>query len=373
MITKDNHKKHPDIKRPRTGTYHYCEWAVYGTTCQSIDEFVSGIQRDFSGIYNILYVDADHHTDQKGLLVQHNEKRFLAPMNRDWNSFDDKFLSTDYDAVFVNGNHYSADSQIVIIDPLKKDSLFRRKDQLNNIQLVILKSQDYEIFDFISELISDDTPIIVGMENRVLIDWISEKLNSNIPKLNALILAGGESKRMGVDKSRIIYHEGKPMEAYLADSCISLDIPVSISKAHDFDKDFIGNYPVIKDKFPGMGPFGAIISAFLTNPDVAWLVLACDLPFMDKDLIMKLIDGRDPSVIATTIKGKTKQFPEPLITIYEPRAKMRFFNFLSLGYNCPRKVVINSLTKDIEIENEQQIENINTIEEKSEALKKINS
>ncbi|NNF20406.1 MAG: NTP transferase domain-containing protein [Saprospiraceae bacterium] len=371
MISKDKHKKHPPIVKPKSGNYHHCEWSIYGTSCKNINDFIINIRERFTDKYRFQFVDADHNSDHEGSVFQFGEKRFINEGKNAWTSFDDQFISNDFDAVLVNGNHYPASQQIVIIDPQKEDSLYRRKDQLTNVQLVILKNHDLDIFDFIKDLLPDNVPVFTGLDNEEIFNWFSEKISSAIPELHALILAGGESKRMGMDKSRLIYHGEKPMEIYLADFCKSLDIPVYISKAYDCETDHIGAHPVIFDKMPGMGPFGAIISAFLEKPDTAWLVLACDLPFIEKDLITKLIKHRNPSSVATAIKGESKPFPEPLITIYEPKAKMRFFKFLSQGYNCPRKVVINSDTTVIEIKEENQIENVNTREEKTIALNKI--
>ena len=98
----------------------------------------------------------------------------------------------------------------------------------------------------------------------------------------------------------------------------------------------------IEDKFLDLGVFGAICSAFMQNPNTAWLVLATDLPFVDQQLITDLLKARNPSKVATAIKGKTKEFVEPLITIYEPKAYPILLSYLAQGYSCPRKALINS-------------------------------
>ncbi len=46
--------------------------------------------------------------------------------------------------------------------------------------------------------------------------------------INALVLAGGESQRMGMDKGDIIYHQ-KPQKYHVADMLIRLGIPCYIS------------------------------------------------------------------------------------------------------------------------------------------------
>ena len=90
--------------------------------------------------------------------------------------------------------------------------------------------------------------------------------------------------------------------------------------------------------------------------------MATDLPFVDKKLIQLLLQNRNPSKIATTIKGKEQQFLEPLITLYEPKAYPKLLSYLSQGYSCPRKVLINSEVEIIEVD-DHLIQNVNTPQE----------
>ena len=127
----------------------------------------------------------------------------------------------------------------------------------------------------------------------------------------------------------------------------------------------------ITDTFIGLGPFGAICSAFQQNPDSAWLVLATDVPFVNDEVIQQLLKHRNPSKVATTIKGKDKKFPEPLITIWEPKSYTLLLNYLAQGYSCPRKILINSDVEIVEVDDDF-IRNINTPEEYKSAYKEIN-
>ena len=96
------------------------------------------------------------------------------------------------------------------------------------------------------------------------------------------------------------------------------------------------------------------------------MVLATDLPFVNDDIIQLLLRHRNPKKIATAIKGKSKEFVEPLITIYEPKAYPVLLSYLAQGYSCPRKVLINSDVEIIEVDDDL-IRNINTPEEYQEA------
>ena len=370
MTSKEKHHKHPPMIRPISGNYHNQEWSIYGTTCGKIEAFFNNIREALID-HSLLYVDADHNGDVAGSIYQVKEKQFSSSSTRVWNDYDDKLSGFDFDAVFINGNHYRASQQIVILDPNKKDSLERRKDQLTNIRFIIKTSTDQVIFPFIKERMNEETVVLDVDKMPLLIDEISTILLNKQPKLKALVLAGGKSQRMGKDKSLLSYYEGKPQQLYMAEMCQSLGIETVISKSLDFGEKKLEGFPVIKDRMSEMGPFGAIISAFLFDPKAAWLVVACDLPFLTKEQLTLLIDKRNSSKVATTFKRKSQKFPEPLITIYEPKAYLRFLQMMALGYSCPRKVIINSDVEVIETKEEHFLSNINTMTERNEVLSKL--
>jgi len=80
--------------------------------------------------------------------------------------------------------------------------------------------------------------------------------------------------------------------------------------------------------------------------------------------LQQLIAQRDPSKIATAFYNSDTDFPEPLITIWEPKSYPILLHFLSLGYSCPRKVLINSDVKVVRLMDESVLVNVNTEEER---------
>ena len=367
MITREKHEKHPPLKKPSIGFYHRNEWAIYGSKCDKIKSFYQQLSEVLSPSFRLGYVDADHGIENSYSNLQIGIKHFYHEAPVKWNEYDDKFGTLHFDGVIVNGNHYPAARQIVIIDKEKKDSLYRRVDQLNDIRILVLSKNESEIFDFLRSRINPETKILRITEINKIAEVIRDSIESNIPELKALILAGGKSKRMGKDKSLISYHD-KPQQIHLAEMCRSLNFKTFISKAADYSENNIQGFPVIRDRLIDMGPFGAIISAMMFDPDAAWLVVACDLPFLNKTFLQRLIKQRDARLLATAAIGKQKDFPEPLVTIYEPDIYLRMLKFMALGYSCPRKVLINSDIKLVEIDQERIIENVNTLKESDAAL-----
>ena len=169
-------------------------------------------------------------------------------------------------------------------------------------------------------------------------------------------MVGGKSSRMGTDKSKLNYH-GKPQKEFVSALLENNNLETFYSVEQNS-----GNQQEISDKFLNLGPFGGICSAFQKDPNSAWFVLATDLPFINDALIQLLLQKRNPSRVATAIKGIGNEFVEPLITIYEPKAYPILLQYLAQGYSCPRKMLINSDVEIIEVD-ASFIRNINTPEE----------
>ena len=153
----------------------------------------------------------------------------------------------------------------------------------------------------------------------------------------------------------------------LADHCESVFISVrDDEQAKEFKEE------TITDKFIGLGPYGGILSAMQYNPNAAWLVIAVDLPFLDRETIEHLVSKRNTSRAATCFIDPQNEFPEPLISIWEPRAYPIMLDFLSKGYSCPRKVLINSDVEVLKERNPRALTNVNTPEDLALALKQLN-
>jgi molybdopterin-guanine dinucleotide biosynthesis protein A len=122
-------------------------------------------------------------------------------------------------------------------------------------------------------------------------------------------------------------------------------------------------YERIVDRGDVEGPIAGIRAALAEHPQVAWLVLACDLPFLDGGTLDALIAARDPAGDATAFRSSHDGLPEPLCAIYEPRAAASIDAHIAAGKNCPRKYLINARTRLIDQPNPRALDNVNTVDE----------
>lgn len=121
---------------------------------------------------------------------------------------------------------------------------------------------------------------------------------------------------MGFDKSMIPYH-GKPQSQHLFELLTEMLEETYLSVRRDQEMVFTDK--VIIDAFDAKGPLNGLLSAHKAFPDIAWLVLAVDMPFIRPRTISKLIEHRGKEM-ATAYVNSENGHPEPLMAIWEPHA-----------------------------------------------------
>ena len=96
------------------------------------------------------------------------------------------------------------------------------------------------------------------------------------------------------------------------------------------------------------------------HPEAAWLVAACDLPFLDAPTLAALVGGRDRLRIATAYRSAHDGLPEPLCAVWEPRARQRLLQAAGLGMACPRRVLRESRPRLLDLADPRALDNANT-------------
>jgi len=387
------HQKHEKLAKPALGQWGRSEWAILGTVCGHIQSLTAELNGFLAPKWKTGYVDADHTSANQSIpklsfALEWTDKIGFQRLDfaRAPNSIEQRSLLNDMDIVLLNGNHFEGARQILALDRRKFDSLSRKLNRLIRVDLLLTKTGDpnfvepNELPDFLKDHLPDwkNIPVLDLSEPERIAGFLENNLQ--IPALKALILRGGKSTRMGQDKAELFYH-GRPQWQHLQDLLLNQGLGVFMS-CREEQAGFFADAPMITDSFTGLGPMGAILSAFRQDPDAAWLVLACDLPLFDEATLEYLIKNRNPSAVATAFRqaaalpdlsdsaSDQAGFPEPLVTIWEPKSYARMLQFLAQGVSCPRKVLINSDTYLLDAPQPQALVNANTPEERAVILEK---
>ncbi|MGB5699786.1 NTP transferase domain-containing protein, partial [Muriicola sp.] len=195
----------------------------------------------------------------------------------------------------------------------------------------------------------------------------------SIAPLYGLILSGGKSSRMGTDKALLNYH-GRPQQELLYELATEFCEKTFISLREEQREYLPKKYRVIEDLNEFRGPLNGILSAHRKYPEAAWMVIACDLPLLNKNTLELLVQGRDAAKDATALATKTTKLPEPLAAIWEPKGLQHAIAYLkNANSSCPRKFLINNDTQLIYPENDAVLANANSIDDYKRIKEELNS
>ena len=135
------------------------------------------------------------------------------------------------------------------------------------------------------------------------------------PGVSGVVLAGGESRRLGRDKAleRI---RGQTLIERVIEGIAPLTAEVIVVAGSAAQAAALPPMPgvqVVSDRYPGCGSLGGIFTGLSASRDPWVLVVACDMPFLNPRLLRRLMAmRRDVDAVIPHLKGQ----PEPLHTLY---------------------------------------------------------
>jgi molybdopterin-guanine dinucleotide biosynthesis protein MobB len=335
------------------------------------DDFDIGFLKHDAHKFTMDHTGKDTHVMReagaKSVLIN-DEKHFANIQDNELEQFDVQMNMIDMDLLFIEGHKFSKLPKFVLI----------AKD--DNYDAIIDHIDKNEITDIVA-VISEETldpfngkyPFFNREEINQIASFILELFHKKIPKtIKGLILTGGKSERMKEDKGALSYH-GELSQIDYSKSLLSGvcdEVFVSCRESQK-DLDFLKKQNLLFDSFPSVGPATGILSAQFLDPNCAWIVLACDLPYLDKLTIVDLVNNRNPFKNATCFLNPKRKWPEPLCTIYEPKSYQKLMQYFSINKPCPRKVLFNSNINALNLINETALDNVNTPSEKEQAFRLI--
>lgn len=129
-------------------------------------------------------------------------------------------------------------------------------------------------------------------------------------KATAVVLAGGKSTRMGVDKAFVKFYKDR----MLLENAVNLMKKVFSEVIVSANGTIPGlDVLAIVDKYPGHGPLGGIHAALSSSAYYYNFVVACDMPFINTKLAAYMYEiayGYD------VVVPKIEEFYQPLFAVY---------------------------------------------------------
>jgi molybdopterin-guanine dinucleotide biosynthesis protein A len=190
----------------------------------------------------------------------------------------------------------------------------------------------------------------------------NDRIGDRRAPLLGLVLAGGDSTRMGRDKGSLDYR-GRPLvvRAWRALDAVCESAYVSVRDAQTTMPAYAG-LPLIVDRGDDRGPVIGLLAAWAEHPSAAWLLLAADMPLVDEDLLGALIGARDGSRPATMFVHPDGT-PEPLCAIYEPAARAVLAGRAAAGTRSLRAFLDAAKPRAVALTGADRLINVNTAAE----------
>ncbi len=163
------------------------------------------------------------------------------------------------------------------------------------------------------------------------------------PAITGIILAGGESRRMGTLKP-LIHYKGKPLINWIFDAlhpiCSYLFI---IANAGDYSALVASVFP---DNYPGNGPAAGIEAGLsYCKTDLA-LISSCDTPNLTTDFFNFLLQNHHGFDISI---ASHDDINEPLIGVYSRSVHPFFRDAIISGDPHPRRIIRQCKWQEISI------------------------
>ena len=267
----------------------------------------------------------------------------------------------EHDLLIVEGLKELPLQKLLVVDSERKILDLVKSGSVTNVAALIVTDDPAGYPPFGIPLFQRDNigPISSFIETLLLDRALNER------PLYGLVLAGGRSSRMGCDKALLAYHASNQLvhtAKLLQQQCRKVFISCREDQAETY-RDF--GIELIADTYLGIGPLGGLLSAQRFSPDAAWIIAACDLPFLDEAIIRQLSSERDPLRFATAFRNSQSGCIEPLCACYEPKSRNRLLLRHLEGKNSLAAFLNESRIKELVLQKSDALQNINDQSERN--------
>jgi len=132
--------------------------------------------------------------------------------------------------------------------------------------------------------------------------------------ISGIVLAGGKGVRLSKNKALETINRRTLLEQVIARLGLLDGIPIVVVSGHTYPK--LAGYPGLKmtrDIYPGKGPLVGIYSGLKISDSFYNLVVACDMPFLNRDLLRYMLDA---AIGYDLVVPSLSNMIEPLHAVY---------------------------------------------------------
>lgn len=163
--------------------------------------------------------------------------------------------------------------------------------------------------------------------------------------VEGFILVGGASRRMGRDKAQLPFGSATVLQQVAAALSPVASSVQLVGARHDYEGVSLANVSDVHEKWGALGGIHAALSAAKTD----WiLVVACDLPFVTRELFERLksfVGGAVDALVPMQADGR----PQPVCAFYRCKTCLpEIEKVIAAGEHTPRALLANIRTRFVE-------------------------
>ncbi|MGB6339383.1 MAG: molybdenum cofactor guanylyltransferase [Candidatus Aminicenantaceae bacterium] len=186
--------------------------------------------------------------------------------------------------------------------------------------------------------------------------------------LSLVVLSGGSSRRMQLDKALLSVSEGSIIEHIIKQLENHFDeVLISVSSKEKFA--FLKRRLIVDEK-PGEGPMMGIRTTLQTTKNEKSFVIACDIPDIDLGFLQRLIQEAEHSDIALPISSGGRK--EPLFAVYDKAVLPEMEKLLDEGVFSLLPLFEHCKVQHVPMGENAWFKNLNTRKDYEDFLKQKN-
>ena len=294
-----------------------------------------------------------------GIVAINDPTHFAVLADNDFKQLTITHALERCDCILIEGYKQSPFNKIVFLDaegklPIPSDS--------RGIRAIV-----HQGAGVLEPFIEQGIPLFHRDEVEKIFDFVNGHFKKFASTLYGAVFVGGQSTRMGKPKFSLTY-DGVSGTEKAVNALNKFCDKVFLSSRADLDMSslpMIKNAERINDEHTQLGPVGGLATLMGRFPDKAWMITACDMPFLREEDFDIIFQERDPLRYGTCYVQKGRLGYEPMCAIYEPKFIVPLFEAMSRRELSLSRIIGELPFREVKINegDRSKFTNINTPED----------
>lgn len=181
----------------------------------------------------------------------------------------------------------------------------------------------------------------------------------------AVVLAGSGEYRIAES------HYGKPQELHTANVLSSMGLATYITERSESELEC--KYKILGELYEGQGAIGAIISLLSDEGADAAILVPCDMPLLDADILQQLLDTYEEEDTIVCFRQNGLPYIEPFPAIFEKALLELMITDVMEGKIALQELLNHAGSHLIELPKDDRLLNVTDYDEQAKIVSLLNN